>query len=496
MNIYEALTKEDKEKILAYLEMNEIQPDSKFETEEEYLSTILQYWAKNKQTLYEAFGEKLIISKNFLYQKPYAELYSEMSHKVSDYKFIKDYYSFWNKRDRMCQYPYCLRENLYALAYPETLAHNAFNPYTPIFDEQEADLKLTLPSGKVLDFKSYKNAKPLRILATLNKEFQISSEEAFEEFRLFHSMVHNQKKVSGVLNLSIHPLDYMTMSDNCENWSSCMSWLQNGEFRSGTIEMMNSPCVVVAYISSDKNHLEIAPDLTWNSKKWRQLFIVDKNAIASIKAYPYRNDELAQMVIEWIKDIVPYSYTNDLYNFGNGCPIKGTYINFYADGHMYCDFSSSLNHWGYFSKEVFELPRFYLDYSGELNCMECGELVDLDETLEGSLVCDRCDENASVYYCEDCGRRLSRGERYYNNYGSCYCEDCIPYHEYKDCSACREEHCVADLEEHYICYKDKEYLLKLCPECYSTLLKLFPEDDYELKVETEEQEEFIRALGL
>ena len=48
--------------------------------------------------------------------------------------------------------------------------------------------------------------------------------EEYEAFRLAHSRILNTKTLKGTLCLSIHPMDYMTMSDNTYDWSSCMSW--------------------------------------------------------------------------------------------------------------------------------------------------------------------------------------------------------------------------------------------------------------------------------
>jgi hypothetical protein len=76
-------------------------------------------------------------------------------------------------------------------------------------------------------------------------------QEMFEEFRIAHSQILNDKKLSGRLCLSIHPLDYMTMSDNESDWGSCMSWREGGCYRRGTVEMMTSPVVVVAYLKSE-----------------------------------------------------------------------------------------------------------------------------------------------------------------------------------------------------------------------------------------------------
>ena len=129
--------------------------------------------------------------------------------------------------------------------------------------------EVNLPDGKIL--KVQKGTKPLRVLAKMAQAFNL---EGFEEFRLTHSRILNQKKMTGELCLSIHPMDFMTMSDNNSNWESCMSWSDYGCYRRGTVEMMNSECVVVAYLRA-KEDMKVSEDLYWNNKKWRCWFFFD-----------------------------------------------------------------------------------------------------------------------------------------------------------------------------------------------------------------------------
>ena len=118
------------------------------------------------------------------------------------------------------------------------------------------------------------------------------------------SRVRNTAEINANLCLSIHPLDYMTASYNDNNWHSCMNWLQ-GEYRRGVIEMMNSKCVVVAYLESAHDKLTFygADVHYWNSKKWREFFIVRPNYITGIKGYPYWNRNLEDTVLFWLKDL-------------------------------------------------------------------------------------------------------------------------------------------------------------------------------------------------
>ena len=75
----------------------------------------------------------------------------------------------------------------------------------------------------------------------------------------------------------------MTMSDNANNWSSCMRWtdrsggVDHGDYCAGTLECMNSPYIIIAYLHNPKHSFELSlydcNDWQWNSKQWRELFI-------------------------------------------------------------------------------------------------------------------------------------------------------------------------------------------------------------------------------
>ena len=143
----------------------------------------------------------------------------------------------------------------------------------------------------------------LAATTNINSAVGFATEEEYEAFRIWHSMLFNSAKMTGNLCLSIHPLDYITMSENDEGWSSCMNWHDEGCYRRGTIEMMNSKYVLVAYVKSENNEIYMGNDNHWNSKKWRSLFYLDKDIITSIKGYPYQHPALVKVIIEKLEEL-------------------------------------------------------------------------------------------------------------------------------------------------------------------------------------------------
>lgn len=145
------------------------------------------------------------------------------------------------------------------------------------------------------------------------------STEAVRHIQDMASQIIQKNRITGQFCISIHPLDYLTISENNSNWRSCHAL--NGEYRSGNLSYMLDPSTIVCYIKSPNDvQLKNLPDgLLWNNKKWRVLFHVHpKNHIIYInRQYPFSCDtlinELLHMPPIWSKifeGIKPRYYRN------------------------------------------------------------------------------------------------------------------------------------------------------------------------------------------
>ena len=406
------------------------------------LAKILSYWALEKKRLYQMFGGQFIISKDVAFKVPFDTLCEDMDCMIYDHNRGGDFRYALNRmsfdHDKLREHHYDIMQ----LVAPTVLANNKYEGYS---------FKIPTPNGKEIQVQS--GCKPVKILGKIAAAYEIPG---FEEFRLGHSLVLNQKELKGELCLSIHPMDYMTMSDNECDWDSCMSWRNEGCYRRGTLEMMNSPFVIVAYLKAKEDMTWWQPwngamDQTvysWNNKKWRELFVVHPDFITGIKGYPYQNTELEKIIIEWlgelahknsgieydegmIEDYMPSTwFSNDNY------PNHEWKFSFTTDD-MYNDFGTR-HHMVKVSKEVLEETGehyFHVDYSGVHPCLWCGELHGGYED-EGGLVCDTC---CNYFYCDCCGERIYGEEEWWLD-NNRLCECC-----YRDSA----EHCVISEAEHY-----------------------------------------------
>lgn len=275
----------------------------------------------------------------------------------------------------------------------------------------------------------------------------------YELFRQAHSQVLNQKQIKGNLCLSIHPLDYLTMSDNDCGWTSCMSWMEEaGDYRLGTIEMMNSNCVVVAYIESHESMFVCGSN--WNNKRWRQLYIVTREVILGNRQYPYDSDEIQGVTIRWLRELMgqvpgygPYpeetiQLRNDSWNTVRD---KKIHFHFYS-GYMYNDiYDYRLAYVA--DQKIEDDEHYHVYFSGPAVCTGCGGEIEL-ETVDASVVqCRACDGH---WRCDFCGD-------WHPAYDDCYtvndeytaCEWCY-HNELQECEVCGDHHRNEDMVHVYI----------------------------------------------
>lgn len=342
---------------------------------------------------------------------------------------------------------------------------------------RDEDIYLNLPQEKV--FVIRKGCKTIKTLGKLASAFGLEKE--FEDFRLKHSLINNEKKISGTLCISIHLIDFLTLSDNDYDWSSCYSIRDYGAYRCSTVETMNSPHVIVAYLKGKNKP-------TSYNKKWRELFIVSPWALIGVKGYPYHNKKLEKIAMDFISEVAEsngFSYSkgtlytpdiekhfrlefNDLYSRDFDCfedyPIR------YAKN--YSPFDSDGVEKSFYMQYI--LPSIVV--GGKNTCLVCGRPYEHytitgnnDSGDEMCLLCPDCD---NIIECEECGDYLfnREGDYVYNEKTDTYiCEDCFNMN-YLICYKCGDiidmrngvyevdqttgdilcENCIEEKEEEYI----------------------------------------------
>lgn len=441
------------------------------------LDYILRFWSKNKNFLYKLLGNNLIIEKEISYTKREGEI---------------DFYSL-SYTSFMCQITICARTKTIYIFDDKRNPVSTYNPdnwwysnplkdffYTTqyMYENKYTDTTfyLSRDPNKLEDaLKIQQGCKWSKMVVKIGKYLGIE-DDIIEDWRKKHSLLLNQKTVKGILHLSIHPLDYMTMSEG--TFTSCMSWSETGQYRSGTIEMMNSPSILVAYITSKKEKLRFDGE-EWNCKIWRSLVFCNTEYIETIKGYPYTNETIAKEIIDWIKDLgkknLDINYCSDIsstdgkiltfFEEDEFTPTTG--LELFTGGTMYPDIGTT-THWGAAARTMKSYID-HIDYCGELVCMNCGEKYSyFDE--EERVFCPNCYEDDREI-CGCCGERISDIDSavWLERTGCYYCEGCAENLTY--CPSCSDYVLTEDSKEVVFhledeCCLDEFYRVSLCPDCF------------------------------
>lgn len=448
------------------------------------LFDVLSVWNSAKRHLFKWLGEKLIYTEEIKFVKSEEQMYDDFDtdlfgYRTECYNFVQAFHELFRPKyhfseDYQKSHPNCgiLREvcdEASGLLNYENLTSNLWSGNT---------LKIPTPEGKFISV--YHGSKVSKALQKIAEAYNLPN---FEDFRIKHSQILNNKELTGILTLSIHPMDYMTMSDNNCGWESCMSWQNGGDYRQGTIEMMNSPSVIVAYLDADTPFYPTHKrEFAWSNKKWRQLFICDEQFIVGVKGYPYNNSDLTKRVLEVLKNLAKKNlgwddYTTVPTEFDDARDIQCDELNNFSKStrlefdtcHMYNDFGRG--HYAYLNKDI----ETYVDYtfSGESQCIWCGNCESYD-VYDNSVVCESCMEE--VYYCDECGCSLNAEERFYHQ-DQYYCDKCYKNILYDTCTECgaeleRRDEFNGSNECYTInfVYKNRIFnfwksIRKLCPDC-------------------------------
>lgn len=284
-----------------------------------------------------------------------------------------------------------------------------------------------------------------------------------------------EDRITGHLYLSVHPLDFLSMSENNCGWRTCQSL--DGDFRAGVINYMLDDTTFMAYLADEEDDkLRPFPDgMLWNSKKWRVL--LHTNQFESIiyynRQYPYNSDTLLACVHQYI-----YSHISNGFR-----PPETIGFKHFKVGRKEVD--STFNYIYMPERQCIYDTRETIDESGSLGYTDLcysSDFVPMASTLQSNLsnyhrVCFEADserEDWDKAFHEEFD--ISIGKRYkclkcgsgdLKRFNSFLCEDCIVEEDldednYMKCDCCGRR--IYPDDQFYDI--DEE---KLCETCYDAI---------------------------
>lgn len=427
------------------------------------LETVLYQWNKNKRTMYKALGKQLRVKipidlelDNQLFYHKLTEIYSplciediNLKDQETNHIFIQDLTLFlldlyekvvfpvYNKQEIQSLFSYCAIEK-------GTVLHDI-----KLFNYED-DKELKIPKGM----------KIIKAIQKMLKFYHYNNMELFEQWRNALSNLSVVKKIKANLVFSIHPIDFLTMSDNNCGWQSCMSWMKKGGYSAGVIEMLNSNMVILCYLESNKL-------FTFNghkipNKSWRALCYLHKDILLIGKPYPYYNEQVSLKVLDELKKLVKknlnwkYQYSNqeykDLKHYNDNWYVRTELSIKQRSLQVNCKNDSRhsilLYTYGMYNDIIedkgskYWCCRNYIDHtlkicvSGKATCMACGEPLDtnfdLRECTDDNLqshscqkYCRGCEEKHWCSYCHQINDKKKYILPIFNALPQQVCESCL-----------------------------------------------------------------------
>ena len=438
---------------------------------EPQVDALFEAWATNKRKIYSAFGDKLIVEID----KPISFELSE----EAKYGMVQHFID-------MC----------YDLGYE--------------------DLSLFLTNERDGFFKNIcandygKIKKGTKLIRSFR--YFIDDKEKLNDIQSKASQLIQENKVNGKLCFSIHPLDYLSISENNYNWRSCHAL--DGEYRAGNLSYMMDSSTIVCYIKGEENVVlpRFPEDVRWNSKKWRVLFYLsnDWKMIYAGKQYPFSTLDGMNMIVnkffnkdpdliyrkpnadrdnyqnaawcEWMDYKYPrltipekklsFEFTDDYIPVGNGIVGLTELVKDFPDSQQfndvlnsssYCPMYTYITQKTWWSDECFSLAnadktRFSIGAS--CSCIRCG----MDKIMpagSGTMMCGACEEeygdsvDGLFSCCDICGSRMLNEDGYYIEDDMFLCPFC--YNEKAEiCNCCGEPYLTENMaydedEDLYYC---------------------------------------------
>ena len=335
----------------------------------------------------------------------------------------------------------------------------------------------------VSDYRAW-NGKMIKKGTKLVRAFKhfINNERSLTDIQNEASRIIQEDKIEGTLCLSVHPLDFLSLSENTYNWRSCHAL--DGEYRAGNLSYMLDKHTIICYLkATDTAKLPSFPDdVLWNSKKWRVLlyFSSDWKMIFAGRQYPFETSVGINFVL---KNVLPtaklidndnrYQWTDwnntliDKVGLTNGIGIifNSAYVPIGNDlisledlvqndpgSKHYNDvlysscykpiyaFRYLTNLWEEGGMSITTKTTTTFMLGGKTYCLWCGE----EECLTGAdtMMCEKCElehgssDNEIFTYCGCCGRRIFADDAYGIG-DEDICEDCYDKHASK-CERCGE----------------------------------------------------------
>ena len=385
-----------------------------------------------------------------------------------------------------------------AMEFATTVSDTFNNPVLAEFIDENLDSFFDNKVSKSLGEKVPVGMKLLKAF----KYFE-PNKAALRSIQDLASNIIQENKIKGTLCFSVHPLDFLSSSENTYNWRSCHAL--DGEYRAGNLSYMIDNCTFMVYLKgADNQKLYGFGPVEWNSKKWRMLIHAAENddIMFAGRQYPFSSKSGIDTVLNiynnlmmkgkkehpwisswykyggWRADYVDSYVPYDATDMENAVSLATRYIVYDNQLVDICrvvrEGPNCLNYNDILKSTCYKYPYYaiYDPYSyhsvdhllanpiivgEEVPCLHCGEeLIRNPETMR----CDDCEleygteENDVYSSCDCCGARIYVDDAIcIGDDGDLICDSCFHAHAFV-CDYCGNVYYEADRV--FVADKDNE----------------------------------------
>ncbi len=287
--------------------------------------------------------------------------------------------------------------------------------------------------------------KASRIIGSLCRKFGVERHERYNAVFAQIADALNPIQIQRTAILSVHPCDFLEMSNRDNTWSSCHG-LSSGSYQMGTLSYMTDDVSMVLYTVDNNvtDHFYRVP------RRSRQMYFFKDNLLFQSRMYPRDANDLMDQYRCLVQKVISTCLgVPNLWILKKERSEINTHIESTNGSQQYPDY----NYYGNFS--VLKGTQFTgtLRIGAPPTCVACGQRI---TKRSSNLKCD-C-ENTVV--CKDCGETVSAQNAYYED-GAFRCKKCLHI-----CTVCgRSSH-----DEMFPAYDARGHLIQACRECYEASL--------------------------
>ncbi|MDD4510304.1 MAG: hypothetical protein PHY23_05325 [Oscillospiraceae bacterium] len=320
--------------------------------------------------------------------------------------------------------------------------HTALNAAVSEYSQTLSPEKLEIvrTSGGI---KCVEGQKSSRIIGKLCKTFGVDKHTRYNAVFAQLADALNPLQMQKTVLLSVHPCDFLEMSNKDSTWNSCHK-LSGGSYQAGCLSYMTDSVSMVLYtVDSD-----VKKDFHKVPRRNRQMFFYHDGQLIQSRLYPDSSNELTEQYRSIVQNAIARCLgVPDLWTF----KVKREDINESYEtvpgSRQYADYSFQ----GNLSILKATKPTEKIRIGHPSLCVCCGRPYG-----SGALKCN-CEE---LVVCQDCGRTVPKDSTRYLD-GVYYCSACLHI-----CAACGR----VTTDTMYPAFNRRGHLREVCFDCYQTTI--------------------------